>query len=145
MILSRTGRLDLLADCFDQILAPPEVMEEFGPSPEWIFVTEVHDTAMRSVLQLNLHKGEAAAICVALENPGSIIVVDDRKARKTALHLGIKMMGTVGLLIRAKHLGLVSEIRPLLDEFLLSGLFLDRTIYRKALEIVGEPIHLIDR
>ena len=44
----------------------------------------------------------------------------------------------IGLLISAKQRGLVAEIKPLLDEMLASGFFLDEARYRSILRGAGQ-------
>jgi predicted nucleic acid-binding protein len=50
-----------------------------------------------------------------MEQADVFVVLDDKKARRIAKQLGLKVMGTVGLLLRAKKKGIVSEIKPMLD------------------------------
>jgi len=42
------------------------------------------------------------------------LILDDRKARQLALQLNLKVIGTVGMLLRAKGKGIITEIKPLL-------------------------------
>ena len=46
-----------------------------------------------------LHEGELAAMALAQELPADFVVLDDLLARKKAQHLGLKVIGTVGLLL----------------------------------------------
>jgi len=45
---------------------------------------------------------------------GMFLILDDRKARQLALQLNLKVIGTVGMLLRAKGKGIITEIKPLL-------------------------------
>ncbi len=72
-----------------------------------------------SVAFPRLGLGESSAILVGL-NQGKIVVLDDRKARRVARDLGLKVIGTLGILRELYSLGLIkiskSEIyRRLLD------------------------------
>jgi len=42
---------------------------------------------------------------MALENPGSLAIIDDRLARELAKARGIRITGTAGVLLKAKHAG----------------------------------------
>ncbi len=53
---------------------------------------------------------------LALESTTSIVVLDDRDARRVARQLGFPLTGTLGLLVDAKARGLVRAVAPLLDE-----------------------------
>ena len=55
---------------------------------------------------LSLHTGEWEAIRVALEHPASVLLTDDTAARLAAGNLGIRVHGTVGVLVRAVRKGL---------------------------------------
>jgi len=43
------------------------------------------------------------------------LLIDDLAARRLAQSLGIPIIGSLGLLLRAKQRGLVSAVRPLLE------------------------------
>jgi len=66
-------------------------------------------------------------------------MVDDRPARRLASNLGFPVVGTAGILLRAKRLGLIPEVRPLLDEIIGRGFRLSPAIREKVLTDAGEP------
>ena len=43
------------------------------------------------------------------------MILDDALARKTAQYLGIRLTGTLGLLLDAKRSGLITSLTPVLD------------------------------
>ncbi len=47
-------------------------------------------------LSLQLDAGEAAAVAVALERQAGLIV-DERRARRTAARMGVPVVGTIGV------------------------------------------------
>lgn len=53
---------------------------------------------------------------LALESREAIIVLDDALARRVAATLGLRMTGTLGLLLDAKRAGLIPAIAPILDQ-----------------------------
>lgn len=61
-------------------------------------------------------RGESNVMWLALETPGSVAVLDDGPARRTARQLGIAFTGTLGLLLDAKKRRLIAAISPVLDE-----------------------------
>jgi hypothetical protein len=75
---------------------------------------------------------------LALEVKAELLIVDDRPARRLALNLGISVAGTAGILLRAKQLGFVPEVRPLLDEIIRRGFRLSPAIRAKLLDDAGE-------
>lgn len=89
-------------------------------------------------LRARVGRGEAEAIVLAKELAADFVVVDDAAARRVAEVEGQRAVGLVGLLIYAKHHGLVAGIKPLLDEMLAAGFYLDDARYLSILRSVGE-------
>ncbi len=63
---------------------------------------------------MQLAKGEASAIALALYTDDAIVILDDWKARKIAERLRVQVTGTIGVLIKAKHSGIIPSIKPVL-------------------------------
>jgi hypothetical protein len=84
-----------------------------------------------------LGKGESEVIALSLEEK-SVAVLDDYVARKTARELGLKVKGTLGILIDAKKEGKIKELKPLLDELIKKDFRISKKLYEKALELAGE-------
>ena len=69
----------------------------------------------------------------------TLVLVDEEKARKSAIIAGYEIMGLLGFLVLAKSLNLISEVRPLIDElevkkFRISKKLIEETL-KKAREI----------
>jgi len=75
---------------------------------------------------------------LALEVSAEIVLVDDRPARRLALNLGIPVAGTAGVLLRAKQIGFIPEVRPLLDEIIRRGFRLSPAVRARVLADAGE-------
>ncbi|MBN1102816.1 MAG: hypothetical protein JXL84_05305 [Deltaproteobacteria bacterium] len=72
-------------------------------SAGWLRVVQIHDEKDRRVfeqLSVSLGAGEASCIAAAKAN-GFIFACDDKLARREAALLGIKLTGTIGILIHA--------------------------------------------
>jgi hypothetical protein len=82
---------------------------------EWITIRKPA-TAAALPLVTDLGPGETEVLALALEAPGSVVVLDDAVARSVAQTLGVEMTGTLGLLLDAKRAGLVQAVAPILDE-----------------------------
>jgi hypothetical protein len=109
--LLSVDQIDLLQQMFGTIIIPPAVCEEvFGSPagkqvslPEFIHVeSPAADTPIR-FLKMNLHAGESEAIALALDRESDAIILDDKLARETADRLGLRVIGTLGVLILAKE------------------------------------------
>lgn len=84
-----------------------------------------------------LDAGERTAIALALLRQATLLV-DERRGRISASALGLHVLGTLGLLVRARDAGLIERIRPLADALLASGYFLARPLVERTLAAVGE-------
>ena len=135
------GRLDLLRGVFDRAVVPPEVAREAAPSlgalPSWI---EVRRAAAVPSFSRMLGAGEQAAIALALELAADFIALDDLSARVTATELDLTVIGSLGLLVRAKERGLIGEVRPLMDAMISHGLYASDERRRLILLVAGEAV-----
>lgn len=138
--LEIAGRLPL------QLICPTEVQRELDAGaarglprikPAWLAVVPLA-APLHPVARAILDPGEAAVIQLALEQRIDRVCIDETKGRQTALAVGLKVTGALGLLARAKTLGLISELRPLVEKMLRSGRWYDPHLIRRVLEGVGE-------
>lgn len=137
--LSRVGGLQLLNDLYGSVVTTPAVVQEFGsPLPHWVKVTEPKDQLHLRMLMLTLDRGEASAIALALEVSGCVIVLDERKGRNMARALGLSVTGTLGMLVKAKHKGLIPSLRPWLERFQEAGFRYSREVETAVLRAAGE-------
>lgn len=65
-------------------------------------------------LRKSLHYGEAQAITIAIELSADMILIDETDGRTVALSYGLTLIGTLGILLKAKELGLIERIEPLM-------------------------------
>ncbi|MCO6483951.1 MAG: DUF3368 domain-containing protein [Flavobacteriales bacterium] len=88
--LANIDQLGLLKLVYSTISITPEVAEEYGADlPDWFTTRSVRDSGRVRLLELQVDRGEATALALAMEVAGSTLIVDDLKARKLAGHLGI--------------------------------------------------------
>jgi predicted nucleic acid-binding protein len=136
--LERIGHLHLLSRVFAEVVAPPAVRAELGVAPEWLKVQPPSDRAVVAALATQLGEGEASAIALAMERGDAWLVLDDKKARRVARQLGLRLIGTVGVLLQAKQRGAVPTIGPLLGALRDAGFRLSPALEREALRLAGE-------
>ncbi len=108
-------------------------------SATWITVCEVKDSPLLSLLQRELDYGESEAIALCVEKEADIILLDEKYARRKAQHIGLTVLGTVGILIWAKRNGCINSLGTQLNILQTTGNFrLSRAVYNQALQSVGE-------
>lgn len=140
--LAQIGRLELLRVLYDRVTVPPAVAREvapsLGPLPTWIDVRRPSLPLVARPPREGLHVGEYEAFLLAIELEADLVLVDDRGARRWARARDLPIVGTVGVLLRAKDQGVVARVRPVLDALVATGLYLSDALYREVLETAGE-------
>ena len=136
--LDRIGQLTLLKQLFEQIYVPTAVHREFGKKVNWIKVTSVHNPIAIKTLMIQIDAGESEVIALALEMQDCVAILDDKKARRIAQDIGLKITGTVGLLLKAKKDGLIDKIKPLLNQLNDAGFHVGGILYQNALRLANE-------
>ena len=82
--------------------------------------------------------GEAEALVLAEELAADWIILDETKARLAANLIGLPYIGTIGILLLAKQLGKINELRPLLDELKSKKFYISDHVYHSVLKQAGE-------
>lgn len=82
--------------------------------------------------------GETAVLSWAQAHPCCLAIVDDLAARRCAEALGIPIIGTLGLVLRAKRKEYLPAARPVLEELRQAGMYLGDRVLNQALALVGE-------
>ncbi len=148
--LSQIKRLYLLREFFKEVLIPPAVYREVViegrgrpgsrevKEAPWIRVVEIRDKRLKNILQLMLDEGEAEAIVLALEVNADLVLLDDREARLQAKRLGLHVTGTLGILLRAKRLGLIESLKEELNKLREAGFRVSKNLEEEILKKVGE-------
>ena len=91
------------------------------------------------LLEMELEEGEAEAIALAHEVGAEVVLLDERDARRAAKQLGLRVLGTVGILVWARRVGSLASLREALDALRTQARFrISRTLYEQALSEVGE-------
>ena len=135
----KTSTMWLPDALFPDLLVPPSVAIEIQPSlgqvPERF---RVRVPRVRLLLPEPLGPGEREAIELAMEIGSDVVVLDDHQARAAAHERGLPVTGTLGLLVRAKHQSLISEVRPLMHEMVAAGHYASDRLQALILEKAGE-------
>jgi predicted nucleic acid-binding protein len=147
--LSRVGLSDLLRLAAATVVVPVSVAREIlvrGPgdltanvlaNSPWL--QQVDDPVIPpAILGWDLGSGESAVLAWALAHLGAFAVVDDLQGGRCAESLGIRLRGTVGLVLRARRAGTIESAREALDRLRAGGMYLSDRIVADVLKEVGE-------
>jgi predicted nucleic acid-binding protein len=86
----------------------------------------------------NLGLGETSVLAWAQSRPVCMAILDDLAGRRCAEVLEIPLIGTLGLVLRAKRIGQIAAARPLLLRLREAGMYLSDAVVEPALRLVGE-------
>lgn len=141
-------KLDILGKLFEEIYAPPAVFQEvaqvnkpFGKELKLFLegrIKNVENAMAVTILSGDVGAGEAEAIVLAMEHQPAVVLIDDLKARRFAKMNGLEVIGTMGILLKAKKEGLIMEIKPLISELLQNGIRIGNKIVEITLQAAKE-------
>ena len=139
IVFAKINELDLLRRLFTEIVTTDEVADEFGQVlPDWISVQSVKNKYYQEELKLKVDSGEASAIALAVENHDSLLIVDDFMARKLATSLGIDIIGSIGILVKAKNEGVIVSVKPFFERIRNTDFRISDDLESAALKEAGE-------
>lgn len=139
ILLDKIGELDLLKKLFKTVTITPEIAKEYNlPLPNWLVLESPTNKTYQLILEASLDKGESSAIALGLEKTNSLLIMDDLKGRKFAEKLGLKITGTLGILIIAKRQSLISSVKPALEKIKESDFRFSKNLEKSLLRLSGE-------
>lgn len=131
--LAKLGLLDNLARLYEKVIMPKAVYDEVvlkGFAKGYLDSLQVKLALQRQSLavmkvkipnaeieKLPLDKGEKEAIALALQNKADLLLMDDMSAREQAKAFGLKVKGTLGIIVEAYRNELLSfdEVRIIFE------------------------------
>ncbi|HEX3127256.1 MAG TPA: DUF3368 domain-containing protein [Thermoanaerobaculia bacterium] len=151
--LAAIGHFDLLRVLFGQIHIAQGVWHELNQggrrhpgsheveNASWVDRHEVENRTLVTILRRDLDRGEAETLALAVELKAVLVLLDEKEGRHAASRLGLSPLGVLGILLQAKRLGKIQEIRSCLDALRQqAGFFLGDRLYRDILEQAGEEV-----
>jgi len=146
---ARIGRLPLLQTVVGKIVIPEAVAVEVSQfagqlgrielaHERWISVQQVQSERDVHLLLSSLDQGEAEVIVLAIEQQARLVLIDELAARKVAQSLQLNITGSVGILIAAKQMGIITAVRPLLDAMIRNGIRYSQRFVISVLLGIGE-------
>ncbi|RLD56806.1 MAG: DUF3368 domain-containing protein [Bacteroidetes bacterium] len=139
ILFHKIGEFDLLRRVYVNISTTPEVAEEFSEQlPKWIKLESVKDKKYQSFLETQVDLGEASAIALAIEMEEPLLLLDDLKARKLARKLNLKFTGSLGVINKAKQIGAIDKVKPIVNKILSTDFRISKQIFHELLRLNNE-------
>lgn len=143
--LSIIDQLSLLETIFTKVLIPKAVFREIivydKPHAELLVSwakSKVKEIQNSNKLSIFIDEGEAEAIVLAQEINADYLLIDDYKGRKVAEETGVKIIGVLGLLLKAKEKGLIKEIAPYINVLKTAGIYYSDQLVTHLLFLANE-------
>jgi len=149
IFLAKLNKIELLKKLFAEVIIPEAVHREcvlegnrheeslLIANATWIQVKRAKNLQLVELLSDLIDDGEAEAITLALETR-SLIILDDKDARKIARGLNLQVTGIVGILLLAKKKKLIKEISPFIERLKEEGFRISDELTLKILKEANE-------
>ena len=150
LAFARLDRLSLLRLLFSQVFVPLAVSDEVlrarpdardtSPIRDAIdkgWITPYHVDSPIPGVPPSLGRGEREVIAAALSLSAETVIVDDLAGRRAAESFGLRVIGTVGVLVRARRAGMIDNVGPMLDYLVARGFYLAPALIEDARR--GDP------
>ncbi len=143
--LYQIGRLEFLPALFREVRVGGTVAAELAAGVRkgvalpnigelsWVTVRHKADYGFPG-----LGKGEAETIALGLSEENALLVMDDADGRKAAKAAGLQVIGTLGVLLRAKDRGLINAVAPSMAQLEGAGLWVGAGVRDAVLTKAGE-------
>jgi predicted nucleic acid-binding protein len=146
--LMKINKLFLLKELYQKIIIPSAVFEEIENGKDkpfyqnlkkfdWIQIHKIKNQPSIKYI-FDLDKGEAEVLILADEIQADLIIMDEVMGRRYAKQLEFRLTGTIGILLKAKELGLITSLKEHIDELIEKGTWLSPSLVSKALKIAEE-------
>lgn len=149
--LASIQRFDLLKQLFGELYIAQAVYDEAvvagreagGAKREvstaaWVKTMHVQDRLAVDVLLDELDLGEAETIVLARELNADWVLMDERKGRRKLTQLGFPKIGTVGILLKAKQVGVLSDLRTDLEQLRQHSFSISQSVIDAVLQQANE-------
>jgi hypothetical protein len=113
----------LFPDLYGEVLLPPAVLHELAAMTDlepriagWSRIVPPRDAMLVARFRARLHYGESEVLALAMQVNADLVIMDDWDARVEAKRLGLTTTGALGVLLHARRVGMITAIRPLIDQ-----------------------------
>jgi hypothetical protein len=151
--LAAIGHLELLHEQFGAVFIPLAVQAELKIETRfrgataiqqamrqgWLQTKTVQNTPLVQALTMELHAGEAEALALASDLGLEMIVMDEHDGRARVRAMGLKPVGVLGILLRARQTGRIDPLGQAMQSLRQEvGFFIAEELYRQILQQAGE-------
>lgn len=144
--LELVNGLELIEKTFGSLYIPNAVWEELNEYGKDFYNTEFLNYLKSRIisikginnLSLLMDYGESESVILYKELEADFLIIDDAKARLVAESLNVNCIGSIGLLIKAKELGLINELRPIFINWVENKRHFSKKLLNNILASINE-------
>lgn len=146
--LSAIGKIKILRDIFQKVIISEVVYNEIKAKPgygyddvdsSFISVETVRSEWWDNIpLVSQLDQGELETIGLSQKLQADNTIIDENMGYTIAKASGLNVIRTLSILLKAKEQGIISEVKPLLDDLVLKGRWYSKRVYLDFLLRAGE-------
>ncbi len=149
--LASINSLFILKDLYGEVFIPAAVYDEISAkkdsksfielkkaAAEWIHIRKIDNVHLKKFFRIQLHDGEVEVMILGKELNAALLIIDDKIAKKYANYLDFKVTGTLGVLLKAKEVGLVKKVKPYVDALIENGIYIGKQVYSDILKLSDE-------
>jgi hypothetical protein len=146
--LLKISKIEILKDLYSEVIIPQAVFDEIEEGKnkayyedlskiEWIRIQEIADRNSVKFF-FDLDAGEAEAIVLANETEAGLLIIDEKLGRHYAKQAGLKITGTIGVLVKAKKAGCIKHVKPLLIELTKKDVWISDRLIAEVCKLIDE-------
>jgi len=148
--LCHIGKLSLLRELYGEVMIPEAVYREINAKHDsvvqaelenslcWIRVCKIKNEMTKTFFKSQLHEGEVEVMILGKEENATLLIIDDKNAKKHAKYLDFNVTGTLGVLLKAKEEGYIPAVKPLIESMVSNNIYIDAKIISFCLNKAGE-------
>ena len=148
-LIAATGDLEILKNLYSEVHVPLEVAEELTFNNSTKFGAEVFSNAdfllvekkhliINPMLLNSLDTGEASVIQLALNKSIDYVSIDEAVGRRIARLNALRLNGSLGILVKAKKIGIINSVKDCLTNMKEKGIYLSDNLIAQVLNESGE-------
>lgn len=151
--LARVGLVSILNDLYHDLHITQAIYDEVvrhgqglpgsaeieAAADDWI---HVHPTPSRETLKKyqrdRLTLNDASVIALGISQAADLVIVDEQELRQAARAQNLPIVGTGGILVRAKDAGLITRVTDYLEQMQEDDFYLSEDVVHRTRQLAGE-------
>ncbi len=140
------NKLDLIEKVLGDFYIPEAVWIELNNYKNPLFNPAILENISRKVIKIKsknylaigMDYGESESVILYQEMKADFLLIDDHRARMIAETLNINCIGSIGILLKAKQMHLIDELKPVFELLVKNNRYFSFKLLNQILLYSGE-------